>query len=93
MKKIVALVVAVFILVGCAAGVPVDWSKARAVKVGMTDKQLQDVMGAPYMVRSQGDRQVWVYVNVDAFMGTKSVSYILRDGKVIEVPAIPDSFK
>lgn len=81
------------LFVAACAGTPIDWSKARGVTPGMTEQQLTDRMGAPYMVSTRGADQIWIYSYADAFSGTKSVSFITRNGKVIDVPTIPASFK
>lgn len=79
--------------VAACAGTPFDWSQARAVKTGMTADELQKVMGAPYMVTTRGDETVWIYSGANGFTGTtRSVSFILKDQKVIGLPTIPESF-
>lgn len=92
MKKALMLLSAAAMIAACA-GTPVDWSKARTVTVGMTEKQLTEVMGAPYMVTSRGQNQIWVYSYAGAFTGMRAVSYVMREGKVAEVPTIPESFR
>ena len=92
MKKLFTLLCA-SVLVAACAGTPVDWNKARSVKVGMTEKELTSIMGSPYVVSSRKDGQVWIYSHGNGLTGAgKSVSYVLRDGRVVEVPRIPDSF-
>jgi outer membrane protein assembly factor BamE (lipoprotein component of BamABCDE complex) len=92
MKKIAILFSAAALLAACA-GTSFNWDSARKVQPGMTQQQLTEIMGAPYMVTSRGKNQVWIYSYASTFGGAKSASFILTEGKVVETPAIPDSFK
>lgn len=91
MRAIVALAAAA--LMAACAGTNFDFASARQVKLGMTEAELTKIMGSPYSVVSRGDTQIWVWSHATGFGSAKSVSYSLRDGKVIAVPTIPDSFK
>jgi outer membrane protein assembly factor BamE (lipoprotein component of BamABCDE complex) len=93
MKRLAQLLFLAPLVLAACAGTPIDWSKARGVTPGMTEQQLTDHMGAPYMVTARGADQVWVYSYADAFSGAKSVSFVMQNGKVIGVPTIPESFK
>jgi len=93
MKKFARLLFVAPLFLAACAGTPIDWSKARDVTPGMTEQQLTDRMGAPYMVSTRGADQIWIYSYADAFSGTKSVSFVMQNGKVIGVPTIPQSFK
>ena len=59
----------------------------RCAWVGMTGRQLTDSIGKPEVITKRSDgTEVWVYsfnLGVDA----KSSSYVLKDGKVVEVLA------
>ncbi|HZZ79817.1 MAG TPA: outer membrane protein assembly factor BamE [Gemmataceae bacterium] len=79
------------LLAGCA-GTPFQFDTARQVKVGMTDKQLTELMGTPYMVTTMGDKQIWVWSEANFMGGSQTESFTLQNGKVTSVPAIPDSF-
>ena len=79
-------------LVACA-GTDFSFEAARQVKVGMTQAELQQLMGKPYMVTSKGDSEIWIWSHANAFAGAQSVSFILREGKVAQVPRIPETFK
>lgn len=93
MKKLLALACTLLLVAGCA-GTPIDWNKARSVSVGMTENELIEKMGSPNTVSARGNRQVWVYVYVNGMTASsKTVSFIMQDGKVAEVPAIPTSFQ
>lgn len=76
---------------GCA-GTPFSFDSARQVRVGMTEAQLTGIMGRPYSVTTRGDQQIWVWSEASAFGGARSVSFVLRGGKVEGVPTIPASF-
>lgn len=78
-------------LAGCA-GTPFTFGQASQVKVGMTEDQLYELMGNPYMVATKEDSQLWVYTHATAFGGAKSVSFETKDGKVSKVPYIPKDF-
>jgi len=90
-KTILVSLAAVLLLCGCA-GTYFTFDKAREVKAGMTEDELQKIMGRPYMVSSVGSREIWVYTFATGFGSARSVSYVLTDGKVIETPKIPASF-
>jgi outer membrane protein assembly factor BamE (lipoprotein component of BamABCDE complex) len=92
MKKAILLACSVVVVLAGCFGTAFNWSQARSVTVDMTEKQLTDAMGKPYMVTTRGDREVWVYSYATGLGEAKAVSYVLKDGKVIEVPKIPDSF-
>jgi outer membrane protein assembly factor BamE (lipoprotein component of BamABCDE complex) len=80
-------------MLAACAGTPISWSSARAVKLGMTQAQLTETMGKPYMVTTRGADEIWVYSHANAFSGAESVSFVMREGKVSGVPTIPDAFK
>ncbi|ORL69491.1 hypothetical protein B7H19_11235 [Pseudomonas putida] len=85
------LALAVAILAGCA-GTPFTFGQASQVKVGMTEDQLYEIMGNPYMVTSREEGQMWIYSHATAFSGAKTVSFETKDGKVTKVPYIPKEF-
>lgn len=85
------LAAVVVALAGCA-GTPFTFGQASQVKVGMTEDQLYEIMGNPYMVTSREEGQMWLYTHATAFGGAKSVSFEMKDGKVAKVPHIPKDF-
>lgn len=85
------LALAVAILAGCA-GTPFTFGQASQVKVGMTEDQLYEIMGNPYMVTSREEGQMWIYSHATAFSGAKTVSFETKGGKVTKVPYIPKEF-
>lgn len=91
MKKLFAII-ALAVLVGCA-GTPIKWNNARQVKLGMTQDEVTSLMGRPYMVSSREGGQRWVWTFATGFGGAESMSVDFKDGKVVSVPPIPDSFK
>ncbi len=95
MKKIIILAFALM-LSACSMGGSgsIKWDDARQLRVGMTESELTAKMGTPYSVTSKSDgTEIWVWVNVDLLMGTQTMSVIIKDGKVVTVPKIPDSFR
>ena len=97
MKKVYALLLTSLLLTACAtAGTKFDFSQARQIGVGMTEQEVVQLMGKPMSVTARGQNQVWVwsYAKAGAFsVDSKSVSVIFQDGRVVEAPTIPDSFK
>lgn len=94
MLKFMAVCLMVLALGGCAAGTPFSYDKARQVKVGMPEDQVIELMGNPYSVASRDGAQMWVWTHVNLMAGSsRVVSFKLKDGKVIEVPAIPSTFE
>ncbi|WP_306522153.1 outer membrane protein assembly factor BamE [Rheinheimera sp.] len=89
-------VIAVFLtltLIACA-GTPFNFENARQVKVGMVESEVTNLMGSPYLVTTKGEEQIWVWSYANGMSGaSKSISFVMKDGKVISVPTIPDSFK
>ena len=89
-------VIAVFLtltLIACA-GTPFNFENARQVKVGMAESEVTSLMGSPYLVTTKGEEQIWVWSYANGMSGaSKSISFVMKDGKVISVPTIPDSFK
>ena len=80
-------------VVGCA-GSRFSFERARQVEVGMNEEQLTKLMGKPYSVVSSGDTQTWIWSYANALTGgSKSVSFIMKDGKVESLPTIPKGFK
>lgn len=83
----------VALLAGCA-GTNFSYDSARQVKVGMTEAEVTRLMGPPYSVASRGDEQMWVWSRANGFTGaSRAVSFKMKNGQVIEVPQIPESFK
>ncbi|MDQ0653493.1 outer membrane protein assembly factor BamE domain-containing protein [Pseudomonas cedrina] len=88
-----AVVVMALTLSGCA-GTSFSYDDARKVQVGMTEEQVTQIMGPPYSVVSRADGQMWIWSHASGMTGvSKVISFRLVDGKVVEVPAIPTSFK
>jgi len=89
----VAAVGLALVLSGCA-GTNFSYDEARKVKIGMTEDEVTQIMGPPYSVVSRADGQMWVWSHANGMTGTSRViSFRMVDGKVVEVPTIPASFK
>lgn len=83
----------VLTLSGCA-GTSFFYDDARLVQVGMTEDQVTQIMGPPYSVISRTDGQMWVWSHANGMTGaSRVISFKMMDGKVVEVPPIPTSFK
>lgn len=88
-----AAVAALIWLAGCA-GTDFEWDAARKLKVGMTSSEVEKLIGPPNSVKSTPNGMLWVWVHVNTFAGTsRTLSVPFKDGKVAEVPQIPESFK
>lgn len=86
------ILVAVLLMIGCT-GSNFKYDSARKVEVGMTEDQITQLMGKPYSVVSKGETQIWIWSYVNAFTAnSQSVSFIMKDGKVYNIPNIPASF-
>lgn len=92
MRNFISAVIVLAALAGCA-GTNFSYDQARQVRLGMTEAEVMQVMGRPYSVVSRPDGQMWVWSRANAFGSAKAVSFRLKDGKVVEVPDIPDSFR
>lgn len=93
MRKFLIAIAACAALAGCA-GTKFDFEAARQVKVGMTEAEVQELMGRPYSVTTKGDSQIWVWSYANGMTGAhQAVSFVMKDGKVESVPKIPESFK
>ena len=91
MKKLLCLLTLTALLSGCA-GTYFTFDTARQVQVGMSEAQLQKIMGKPHTITSSAAGEVWVYAYADGFGSARAVSFAVKDGKVVTVPRIPDSF-
>lgn len=87
-----ALIGALLLVAAGCAGTPFKFENARKVQIGMTEAEVVSLMGRPYMVSSRSGEQLWVWSHANAFAQAKSVSIVMKEGKVIAVPDIPSSF-
>ncbi|RYF76819.1 MAG: outer membrane protein assembly factor BamE [Comamonadaceae bacterium] len=89
------LIASATLFLAACAGTAFDWENARKLQLGMTEKEVTDLMGAPYSVRSVNDgTQTWVWSFANGMTGSsRVVSAVFRDGKVITVPSVPASFR
>ncbi len=85
--------IATTLILSACAGTHFDWASARQIKTGMTEQDVTAIMGPPYLVKSQNGGITWAWSYADAFTGSKAVSVVFVDGKVVEPPPIPTSFK
>jgi hypothetical protein len=91
--RIAAAAVLALVLSGCA-GTSFSYDEARKIKVGMTEDQVTQIMGPPYSVVSRADGQMWIWSHANGMTGaSRVISFRMVDGKVVEVPTIPSSFK
>lgn len=93
MKKI-TIFIAIIAITACAGSGNIKRDDVRQLKTGMTEKEVTDIVGPPYSVRAKSDgTEVWIWVHVNLMMGTESMSLAMKDGKVVQIPKVPESFK
>lgn len=90
--RIIAIMLLAAALYGCA-GSSFSFDQARQVQLGMTEAEVVSILGKPYSVVARGDEQMWVWSHANSLSGAvRSVSFKMKDGKVIELPTIPNTF-
>lgn len=90
--RAIATIILALALSSCA-GTNFTWDNARQIKSGMSEQEVTAIMGSPYLVKSESGKLTWVWSYADTFSGVKMVSVVFNDGKVVEPPPIPSSFK
>lgn len=81
-------------VLSACAGTPFKWDDARKIQPGMQLADVKQILGAPNVVRAEGDTVRYVWVEANALAGsTKTLRIDFKDGKVIKAPPIPDEFK
>jgi hypothetical protein len=91
-KRAGAIAAAVALLAACA-GPRFSWDTARQMKLGMSEAEVTALMGPPSLVRAQGGRHVWVWSHANVFEGSRAVSAVFEEGKVVATPDIPARFQ
>ena len=100
MKRMMSLIVLIAIGLGFSgcAGKNFKWQNVKTVQVGDSKNKLINKMkGKPYKISTEqidGENVTkYIYVHVNGLTGsTKSVSFILKNNKVIETPHVPNEF-
>lgn len=88
-----ASVIVALSLVACA-GTPIDWDQARKIQPGMTEQQVLELLGKPYMVRSAAEGQTWIWSHANTLTGdVRSLSIVMKDGVVERAPSVPSFYK
>lgn len=86
-------VLAAALCVACT-GSDFQWSKARQIQPGMSQDQVSALMGSPTGVRTRDEGAVWTWTYLNPGTGSaRSVSALIRDGHVVDGPAVPESFR
>lgn len=94
--RIALIVMTVMVCSGClstSAGTYFRWDDVRRLRLGMTIEEVEAIVGSPYTVVGTGpgqQRWIWSYGKASGESGSFTMS--LRDGRVISLPSIPDSF-
>jgi outer membrane protein assembly factor BamE (lipoprotein component of BamABCDE complex) len=90
------LVLPVLAVALCAActGSDFQWDKARQIQPGMSQDQVSALMGSPTGVRTRDEGAVWTWTYLNLRTGSaRSVSALIRDGRVVDGPAVPEGFR
>jgi len=69
----------------------INWRKVRQLKVGMSEREIISKVGKPYSVTGMNDKELWVWVSVNA-KSNGSFSVEMKDGIAVKVPVLPKSF-
>lgn len=93
MIKLSIFAIAFALIIGGCAGTPFKWDDARQIKEGMTAGEVTSLVGTPNSVHAQNDTLIYVWVYVNSFSGTRTLTVTFRNGKVISAPPIPEGFK
>lgn len=76
------------LLAGCA-GTAFEWDRAKQIHVGTTQAEMVALLGKPYLVKTQGENQIWIWSYANGVTGqTGVVSYQITNGVVTAVPVI-----
>jgi len=83
------------VMLSACAGTPFKWDSVRQIKPGMTTQEVVAIAGSPYMVRAESsDRMTYIWSTANGLTGSnKSFAVKFKDGKVMQSPFVPDSFK
>ena len=93
MKHILASLALAITFIGCA-GSDFEWDRVRQVKLGMTEQEVTALLGPPTAVGASSGGVKWAWVHVNTLAGSsRTVSVVFREGVVVSVPPLPDSFK
>lgn len=77
------LVFAAVIAVAGCAGTNFAWEDADKIKNGMTEAEVVEILGRPYLRQQSGNGVVLAWSHASAFGGAKAVSFRFVDGKVV----------
>lgn len=88
-----SLLLSVTLLTSGCVGTHFTFSEVRQVQPGMTEQQVQQIMGKPNVVTAQGNQVRWVYAYGTAIGSAASASFVFENGRVVQVPNVPSSFR
>ncbi len=79
-------------MVACA-GTPFKWEDARQIKMGMTENEVERIMGRPFRLEAAGGKRVatWSYSNI--LGANRAVTVTFKGGVVIGITEIPERSK
>lgn len=89
--KLVSVFLLGLVLTGCV-GTNFTWQQASQVKVGMTDGEVLQIMGKPYLFNSFSNRVEWIYAWGSLSGQSRSVIFNFdTNGIVTSTPHIPSA--
>ena len=78
---------------GCT-GSDFQWNQASQLRPGLTQEQVEALMGSPTDVRTREQGAVWTWTYLNAASGqARAVSVVMRDGRVVDAPGVPLAFR
>jgi hypothetical protein len=94
MKKhfIPSILLAASLLSACA-GTQFKWNDVRKINAGMTSEEVIQIMGQPNGIYSQEGKLIYSWYSASLINGNRVVRIEIKDNKVTEAPAVPNSFK
>lgn len=93
MKKPLLATALAIVLSGCA-GTSINWNDARQLRAGMTEAEVTELVGRPYAVTSRGQDQIWIWSHANGMTGSsQSMSVVMRGGRLVDAPTIPEAFR
>lgn len=76
-------VICLTLFVAACAGTNFKWEDTERINPGMTEAEVVQILGNPYLRTQSGNMKMLTWSYASAFGGAKAVSYRFVDGKVV----------